>query len=209
MSPAAGALFETIKSEAALLSPTTQQDHESEPSGMDGGSKSKRRRTSALSANAGMRASDGADHFHPRLAGKTVVIFVDFQFEDLELMYPKIRLEEEGAKVVICGIHEAPMKYTGKYGYPITSDITIAKLDVASVDGLIIPGGFAPDFMRRSHLMLDAISALNARRVPIGAICHGGWMLCSGNTQSAFTAVILFYYCTLLLLYYARRVRCP
>jgi putative intracellular protease/amidase len=125
-------------------------------------------------------------------------------------MYPKIRLEEEGAKVVICGIHEAPMKYTGKYGYPITSDITIAKLDVASVDGLIIPGGFAPDFMRRSHLMLDAISALNARRVPIGAICHGGWMLCSGNTQKYIqiccAAIILFYYRTLY--YYTTRGVC-
>jgi hypothetical protein len=87
MSPPADALFKTIKSETVLL--TTQQDHESEPSGMDGGSKSKHRRTSSLSVNTDTCVSDGTDHFQPRLVDKTVVIFVDFQFEDLDLKVPQ------------------------------------------------------------------------------------------------------------------------
>ena len=84
------------------------------------------------------------DGLGARLMGRNIVIFVDFQFEDLEVMYTKIRLEEEGAKVIVCGIHEAPMKYTGKYGYPVTSDVAVDALDASLVDALILPGGFAP-----------------------------------------------------------------
>lgn len=65
-------------------------------------------------------------------------------------MYPKIRLEEEGAKIIIVGVHKAPMKYTGKFGYPITSEVQIDSLNSATVDAIVIPGGFSPDYMRRN-----------------------------------------------------------
>lgn len=63
-------------------------------------------------------------------------------------MYPKIRLEEEEARVVIVGCHPAPFKYTGKYGYPIKSDVKID--DMEEVDAIVLPGGFSPDYMRRN-----------------------------------------------------------
>lgn len=177
MSPAACALFENIKSET----PAPARDSDTEASASEGGPKTKRRRTPAAGGAGGRGNAGASDWFLPKLVGKTVVIFIDFQFEDLEVMYPKIRLEEEGAKVIVCGIHDAPMKYTGKYGYPVMSDISVKNLDVSSVDGLVLPGGFAPDFMRRSQRMLEVIVELNSKRVPIAAICHGGWMLCSAR----------------------------
>ena len=114
--------------------------------------------------------------FSPRLTGKTVAIFCDFQFEDMEVMYPKLRLEEEGAKVVIVGGHPPGTKYTGKYGYPVKSDMHVDAFTtelLPTVDGLILPGGFAPDYMRRNAAMLQAIVALCERSVPVAAVCHG------------------------------------
>ena len=110
----------------------------------------------------------------PRLDGKTVVIFCDFNFEDMEVMYPKIRLEEEGARCLVVGGHPAGMKYTGKYGYPIKSDLCVDDLPpIESIDALILPGGFAPDYMRRNAKMLAAVCAMVAAGKPTAAICHG------------------------------------
>lgn len=110
-----------------------------------------------------------------RLAGKTIGIFIDFQFEDLEVMYPKIRLEEEGANVVVIGVHPAGMKYSGKHGYPCKSSKGVDEMaaDGADLDGLVLPGGFAPDYMRRSPRMLSIISGMVAAQKPVAAICHG------------------------------------
>ena len=111
----------------------------------------------------------------------TVIIFVDFQFEDMEVMYPKIRLEEEGHRVLIAGGHPKGMKYTGKYGYPVISDIQVDELTADQVDALVLPGGFAPDYMRRNAKMLALIVEMNSRKKPIASICHGPWMLCSAR----------------------------
>ena len=110
-----------------------------------------------------------------RLAQKTIGIFIDFQFEDLEVMYPKIRLEEEGAKVIVIGAHPAGMKYAGKHGYPCKSSTQVDEMaaDGADLDGLVLPGGFAPDYMRRSPKMLSIISGMVAAQKPVAAICHG------------------------------------
>jgi len=116
-----------------------------------------------------------------RLAGKTIGIFIDFQYEDLEVHYPKIRLEEEGARVLLIGTHAAGMKYTGKHGYPAKSDRCIEDVDAHQLDALILPGGFAPDYMRRNDKMLQTISDMVMMAKPVGAICHGPWMLCSAR----------------------------
>ena len=121
--------------------------------------------------------------FPKRLTGKTIVIFVDFTFEDMEVMYPKMRLEEEGAKIIIAGSHPAGTKYTGKYGYPLKSDITAKDVDFDGVDALILPGGFAPDYMRRDKAMLAAVAAFAENGKPLAAICHGPWMFCSARNN--------------------------
>lgn len=129
-----------------------------------------------------------------------MVIFVDFNFEDMEVMYPKIRLEEEGATVLCVGAHDAGMKYTGKYGYPIKSNLKVDELDPATIDALVLPGGFAPDYMRRNAKMLSIIVHCCTTGVPVAAICHGPWMLCSaryadgtpvaaGKRATAFVAI--------------------
>ena len=120
--------------------------------------------------------------FEPRLRGAKVALFIDYQFEDMEVMYPKLRLEEEGASVVVMGAHPAGTKYTGKHGYPVPSDLCVADLDISQFDGILIPGGFAPDYMRRSAHMLSAITTALGAGIPTATICHGPWMLCSART---------------------------
>ena len=115
------------------------------------------------------------------LAGKKIIMFCDFSFEDMEVMYPKVRLEEEGAVVTIVGAHDAGMKYTGKYGYPIKSDAKIDTVDASAFDGLVIPGGFSPDYMRRNAKMLAMVVAMADSCKPVASICHGPWMLCSAR----------------------------
>ncbi len=87
------------------------------------------------------------------LQGKTVLFFAGPLYEDLELWYPKIRLEEEGARTVVAGTGEKT--YQGKRGYPITVDTSVDALEAADFAGLVIPGGYAPDIMRRSGKLLQ------------------------------------------------------
>ena len=75
------------------------------------------------------------------LDGMRVLIFVDDIYEDLELWYPKLRLEEAGAKCVVAG-PQANQQYSGKHGYPCESDAAIHEIDDADFHGLICPGGF-------------------------------------------------------------------
>jgi len=113
-----------------------------------------------------------------------MAIFCDFKFEDMEVMYPKIRLEEEGIEVVVVGVHPKGTKYTGKFGYPIKSDMNIEDFDHEQFHGLLLPGGFAPDYMRRSQKMLDSTVAMCKAGKPVAAICHGPWMLCSARDEN-------------------------
>ena len=116
------------------------------------------------------------------LLGKTVALFVDHKFEDMEVMYPKLRLEEEGATVLIVGIHAAGTTFTGKFGIPIRSSICVDDVaDSQDWAALVLPGGFAPDYMRRSQKMLSLTVEMAAAGKPVAAICHGPWMLCSAR----------------------------
>src|SRR5205823_2181318 len=82
------------------------------------------------------------------LAGKRILTFVGDLYEDLELWYPKLRLMEAGAAVVVAG-EKAEAKYAGKNGYPCVADAAIARMRSADFDGLVVPGGFMPDRLRR------------------------------------------------------------
>jgi protease I len=108
------------------------------------------------------------------LKGKTVLFFVGPQYEDLELWYPKIRLEEEGAKTVVAGLGEKT--YEGKKGYPITVDSVVDDLYPEVYDGLVIPGGYAPDHMRRSEKLLSITRDIAEAGKPVAFICHAAWV---------------------------------
>jgi protease I len=109
------------------------------------------------------------------LVGKRILIFVGEIYEDLELWYPKLRLIEAGAEVVLAG-PEAIQSYLGKNGYPCTSDVSIAEVQTEEFDGLVVPGGFMPDKLRRDIQVLEIVRKFNADGKLIAAICHGGWI---------------------------------
>jgi protease I len=115
-----------------------------------------------------------------RLSGKKVIQLVEHEFEDLELWYPVLRLREEGAEVVIVG-PKANETYTGKYGVPIASDRAFADINPADYDGILVPGGWSPDKLRRYSEVLDMVRHMHEHKKPIGQICHAGWVLISAK----------------------------
>jgi protease I len=108
------------------------------------------------------------------LHGTTVLFFAAPLYEDLELWYPKIRLEEEGVRTVVAGLGERT--YQGKRGYPVTPDTRVDDVDAAAFDGLVIPGGYAPDILRRSGRVLDLTRTIYQAGKPVAFICHAGWV---------------------------------
>lgn len=121
------------------------------------------------------------------LKGKRVLAFVDEEFEDLEMWYPVLRLKEAGAEVVVAGPREAGASYTGKYGVPIRSDAAVDGLSSADFDGLYVPGGWAPDKLRRYRSVLDMTRGMHEAGKPIGHICHAGWVLASAKICAGYT----------------------
>ena len=116
------------------------------------------------------------------LQGKTILFFAGPLYEDLELWYPKIRLEEEGARTVVAGTGE--QTYQGKRGYPLTVDTNVDQIRAADFDGLVIPGGYAPDIMRRSQKLLQLTREIYQAGKPVAFICHAGWVPISAGIVS-------------------------
>lgn len=109
------------------------------------------------------------------LSDKSVLVLAADLFEELELLYPVHRLREENARVIVAGFDGAPV--TGKNGYgPIPVDAAFEQVSAGEFDGLVIPGGYAPDKLRRSAQVLDLVRAFDADRKPIAFICHAGWV---------------------------------
>jgi protease I len=113
------------------------------------------------------------------LNGRRVAILVAQQYEDLELWYPKLRLEETGVAVVVAGLGDR--SYPSKHGYPADTDAVIDDLDPGDFDGVIIPGGWAPDYLRRSEAVKRFVAAVASKGGLVAAICHGGSVLVSSG----------------------------
>lgn len=109
------------------------------------------------------------------LADLRVLMFVGDLYEDLELWYPKLRLIEAGAHVVVAG-PEGEKLYHGKNGYPCRSDASITLMEEADFHGLVIPGGFMPDKLRRDEKVKDLVRQFDSAGKLIAAVCHGGWI---------------------------------
>ncbi len=109
------------------------------------------------------------------LSHHRILIFVDDVYEDLELWYPKLRLEEAGAKVVVAGPAGGSI-YAGKHGYPCKSDAAIADMKESDFTGLVIPGGFMPDKLRRDPHVLKLTRDFHTKGKMIAFICHAGWI---------------------------------
>ena len=111
-----------------------------------------------------------------KLSGKRVLTFVGDIYEDLELWYPKLRLIEEGAQVVVAG-EEANRVYAGKNGYPCTSDVAISDMHESQFDAVLLPGGFMPDRLRRLESVKKLIREFAHSKKCVAAICHGAQIL--------------------------------
>ena len=127
------------------------------------------------------------------MAAKNIAIMVDQMYQVLEVWYPYYRLKEAGFKVNLIAA-EAKKEYHSKEGYPCISEVSAREANADDYDCMIVPGGFAPDFMRRSAEVIKfANDMVNAGKV-IAAICHGGWLLCStsvyrGKKATCFMAI--------------------
>lgn len=109
------------------------------------------------------------------LADRKVLILAADDFEDMELLYPLYRLREEDVSVTVAGLDEYPV--TGKKGHgPVDVDATVDEVGAAGYDALVIPGGYAPDKLRRSQAVLDLVRAFDEDGKPIAFICHAGWV---------------------------------
>jgi protease I len=120
------------------------------------------------------------------LAGHKILAFVDEEFEDLEMWYPVLRLRESGAIVDIAG-PKANTVYHGKYGVPITTDFAFGDAKSADYTGLYVPGGWAPDKLRRYGDVLRLTREFHADEKPIAQICHAGWVLISAKIVKGYT----------------------
>jgi protease I len=113
------------------------------------------------------------------LQGKRIAILLEDLYEDQEFWYPYYRLQEADAEVIVVGTKKH--NYESKHGYPATADITIDQADPAFFDGLVIPGGYAPDKLRRYPEVIRFVRQMNDHGKPIAAICHAGWVLASAD----------------------------
>ena len=113
------------------------------------------------------------------LHNKKVLIFAENYYEDLELWYPKIRLTEEGAKVIVAGTGEKT--YKGKNGYPLEVDGEVKDYKAKDFDAVIVPGGYAPDKLRRYKEVLNFVKEMYKSGKVVAAICHGPWVLVSAG----------------------------
>ncbi len=109
------------------------------------------------------------------LHGKRILVLVGDIYEDLELWYPKLRLIEAGAEVVVAG-PERGVTYAGKNGYPCVSDAAIRDMKASDFTGLVVPGGFMPDKLRRDPQVLQLVRDFAESGKLVAAICHGGWI---------------------------------
>ena len=121
-----------------------------------------------------------------RLSGKRVAVLVASGFEDLEYWVTVMRLQEEGAEVVSVGPDTEPVG--GKNALEAKADTTADGVDATELDGVVIPGGWAPDKLRRYPDILDLVRTVNVRDKTVGIICHGGLVAISAGIVDGVSA---------------------
>jgi protease I len=125
------------------------------------------------------------------LAGKNIAIFVDTAYQEMEVWYPYYRFQEAGAECVFVGA-QAGKVYTSKVGYPVTAQLSYDSLSAGDFDGVVIPGGYAPDHIRRHAKAIQFVRDMDAQGKLVASICHGPWVLCSAGILKSRRATCFF-----------------
>lgn len=120
-----------------------------------------------------------------------VALLVEESYQVLEVWYPWLRLKEEGIPVRVIGSGTKDI-YPSKEGYPIKVDASIQDVQPQDFSGVIIPGGWAPDFLRRHERIVNFVRQLYLDQKIVAAICHGGWLLVSANVLKDKKATCFF-----------------
>jgi len=126
-----------------------------------------------------------------QLSGKKIVILVDNIYQEMEVWYPLYRLREAGAAVVTVGA-TAGATYTSKLGYPVHCDKSYEEVSASQFDGVVVPGGYAPDHIRRHSKANQLVHDFDAQGKLVAAICHAAWVLCSANMLKGRKATSFF-----------------
>ncbi len=126
-----------------------------------------------------------------QLSGKKIVILVDNIYQEMEVWYPLYRLREAGAAVVTVGA-TAGATYTSKLGYPVHCDKSYDEVSASQFDGVVVPGGYAPDHIRRHAKANQLVHDFDAQGKLVAAICHAAWVLCSANMLKGRKATSFF-----------------
>jgi protease I len=125
------------------------------------------------------------------LKGKRVAVLAENMYQELELWYPLLRLREAGAETFVVGTGSADT-YTSKMGYAVQVDVVADQVSAADVDAVVIPGGYAPDLMRRYPAMVNLVRDAFEQGKVVAAICHAGWMLASADVLKGKKATCFF-----------------
>ena len=126
-----------------------------------------------------------------KLQGKRVAILAENMYQEMELWVPYYRLREEGAEVKVVGAGGAT-SYASKHGYPVTIDVQAEQVKAVEFDAVIVPGGYAPDMMRRHPAMVALVREASQQGKVVAAICHAGWMLVSAGILKGRKATSFF-----------------
>jgi len=125
------------------------------------------------------------------LTRKKIAILVDTMYQEMEAWYPYFRFHEAGAECKFVGA-EANKTYHSKLGYPATTDLSYDAISADDFDGVVIPGGYAPDYIRRHSKALQFVRDMDAQGKLVASICHGGWVLCSADILKGRRATCFF-----------------
>jgi protease I len=126
-----------------------------------------------------------------KLAGKRIAILAENMYQEMELWVPYYRFREEGAEVKIVGAGGAK-SYASKHGYPVSVDVQADQVKAVEFDAVIVPGGYAPDMMRRHSAMVALVREAAQQGKVVAAICHAGWMLVSAGILKGKRATSFF-----------------